>query len=1268
MKRLTTLLLLLCCLPFMAMAQDLNPGQQSQGLLESRNVTVDYSTGIFHYQIPLYTLKSGDYELPISLRYTGKGVKVSDNPGLVGYNWTLDTGGIVTRTVRGGIPDEDFNYGYLKFENDPTPLLQDATRVNRHKRDGECDIFTAIFGGKSVNFIIRKNDNGGLYAEPLERTDVKIECANSGNLINGWIVTDNDGTRYTYMRTEWTCNLNKQDEISFNGLSNLEYVSSWHLTSIEPVNSEAIMFEYLGTETNSPTTNQRRVTRCSDTYLTKYEYGRPLEMPIFDFNAYKERFNAYINEAMAAVQDHNIQLQINSQMYLYNSKIGWYQNPYLDDISEQMKTNHRVLGMGDFSQVSSVSDELLELLQELSLTYEGYNQIASIYFRNAYNVLLECINGVFIEYVSEREVNNGITYAIASPVLEAITSGEKVLFRYDHEYGRLYNIKKETIKGNTVSAYDFSYSSNNLEAVISLDKDSIPVETVSMTYYAFPNGASSMPDVFGFQKPYSSDPFAPFDFALNEEFAKIHSLKEIHSTDGGNICLDYELNALSSTNEGIPLGGIRIKSIVLDNPSEEHCDTISYQYELSKTTFWEYPKNSEIEVYDNFIDRVTHSKAKSRGYATLSPGNNGIYYPIVRENISGQGTRILHSNFTDYGPELSHAHWLVGLPTLIVELDEAGNVQRVLQNLYYTDMENGAASCLFPESLIHLDAASYDKFLSQMVADEKYMDLEDVKREMNIGTGENMNIHNERAFWTNIAPRIRSSYLNILYSQYYGGATVLAEQREYRPQAGEFTDYRTLMEQQPCSRTVYHYDNLQNHTRPTRIVNYDSQGDSTVIYQVYIGDMATTASEGIAAMQEANILSPVIKHATVKDGALTEEEVIVYETVTKENGYFYAPGKVVVRNGSNGSYIPDTLSLYAGNMTNYQEREKITSAVIGEDSYLPVGMTEQGMHTAFIHDPNNKWCVLQATDVSADKMLAVDCRQYRLNMPMFGTDVIGRILYLAEKFQNGIEGYNPESIQLDRYQEFRMTPFYKGGKTLLELLGKETDISEIADFLENCPPEAYTGINEYITWQFFLAYNYFPTAGIDSPWNMNAEEMTEFEILLMNELHINNGSNLMNYLRTSDGTSKNGFRFVPQTLAVLSGQQGYKLYLVPMEVHTLVTYTIIHNGGTAKRTLNLSGLTPGVLQEVSIDLSGYDNVSGITVTGFEMLQHLTLLPEGTEFEATSYNADGSIALKYDNSGHMELYEYDKAGRLILIRDENGKILKGNEYNKKSANL
>ena len=89
---------------------------------------------------------------------------------------------------------------------------------------------------------------------------------------------------------------------------------------------------------------------------------------------------------------------------------------------------------------------------------------------------------------------------------------------------------------------------------MTLDKDSIPVGRVSMTYYSSPDGANTMADVFGFPKPYIDDSYAPFDIGQDIEFAKIHSLKEIHSTDGGKVCLDYELN-------GYPVGGIRIKSV-----------------------------------------------------------------------------------------------------------------------------------------------------------------------------------------------------------------------------------------------------------------------------------------------------------------------------------------------------------------------------------------------------------------------------------------------------------------------------------------------------------------------------------------------------------------------------------------------------------------------------------------------------------------------------------------------------------------------------------
>lgn len=146
------ILLLLSCIFFlqgMLNAQDLEPGQQAQGYLDSKSMMVDYATGIFHYKIPLFTLGSGDFQLPISLNYSSKGVKYEDACGLIGYNWLLNTGGVVTRTIRGGIADETSFYGYLWAErgSNKTPLVDDTKRVNKRERDGESDIFTAVLTG-----------------------------------------------------------------------------------------------------------------------------------------------------------------------------------------------------------------------------------------------------------------------------------------------------------------------------------------------------------------------------------------------------------------------------------------------------------------------------------------------------------------------------------------------------------------------------------------------------------------------------------------------------------------------------------------------------------------------------------------------------------------------------------------------------------------------------------------------------------------------------------------------------------------------------------------------------------------------------------------------------------------------------------------------------------------------------------------------------------------------------------------------------------------
>lgn len=70
------------------------------------NLDISGNDGAFAHRIPVYKMSSGDINLDINLTYYSDGVKVNDIAGLVGMNWNLNAGGMVTRVVR-GLPDEE---------------------------------------------------------------------------------------------------------------------------------------------------------------------------------------------------------------------------------------------------------------------------------------------------------------------------------------------------------------------------------------------------------------------------------------------------------------------------------------------------------------------------------------------------------------------------------------------------------------------------------------------------------------------------------------------------------------------------------------------------------------------------------------------------------------------------------------------------------------------------------------------------------------------------------------------------------------------------------------------------------------------------------------------------------------------------------------------------------------------------------------------------------------------------------------------------------
>lgn len=74
-------------------------------------------------------------------------------------------------------------------------------------------------------------------------------------------------------------------------------------------------------------------------------------------------------------------------------------------------------------------------------------------------------------------------------------------------------------------------------------------------------------------------------------------------------------------------------------------------------------------------------------------------------------------------------------------------------------------------------------------------------------------------------------------------------------------------------------------------------------------------------------------------------------------------------------------------------------------------------------------------------------------------------------------------------------------------------------------------------------------------------------------------------------------------------------------------------------------------------------MTSVTVSKpYQNVLYVALLPADVSFEAISYNLDGTVFCKFDQNGHVELNEYDTAGRLIRVVDERGYVVRDYQYN------
>ena len=123
---------------------------------------VSFYRGTVGIEVPIYTLKHGDFSLPITLSYNSSGIKVEDIASWVGLGWSLNAGGTISIMTKG---KSDFIYDRLWIRNEEQLLNknipQDDTLefVRQNMLDSEPDIFNYNFCGYSGQFILDNNFN-----------------------------------------------------------------------------------------------------------------------------------------------------------------------------------------------------------------------------------------------------------------------------------------------------------------------------------------------------------------------------------------------------------------------------------------------------------------------------------------------------------------------------------------------------------------------------------------------------------------------------------------------------------------------------------------------------------------------------------------------------------------------------------------------------------------------------------------------------------------------------------------------------------------------------------------------------------------------------------------------------------------------------------------------------------------------------------------------------------------------------------------------------
>ncbi|THU39223.1 hypothetical protein FAM09_11960 [Niastella caeni] len=217
------------------------PSANAASLGKYGDIPVSQYTGIANVSIPIQTLEYAGLSVPISLSYHGGGIRVEEEASWTGLGWSLNAGGVITRSIRGldDFPEYGSNPGRGYFKEDAIPSLNhpinpyvyehytqgEYTMVHAFSnygsynypiidyqlsiaggnRDGQPDIFNFNFNGISGKFLIDKKRNAteSYHVVLYSKANLKVQLANNDLTgQQGFTITDEAGNVYWFQQLE----------------------------------------------------------------------------------------------------------------------------------------------------------------------------------------------------------------------------------------------------------------------------------------------------------------------------------------------------------------------------------------------------------------------------------------------------------------------------------------------------------------------------------------------------------------------------------------------------------------------------------------------------------------------------------------------------------------------------------------------------------------------------------------------------------------------------------------------------------------------------------------------------------------------------------------------------------------------------------------------------------------------------------------------------------------------------------------------------------